>query len=154
MSKKEMTLVYYYVPEDGDDPETPNVFGASFSKNNIRLQNIYDTFPLKGSYIFRFKVMYDNVVAWLDLPELDTKLPTFKDRIIIKATRISWESNHNNPYGHYRFAKQAQKSEVPAKKPEKPVKEAVPAPAKKEANYDLLGEKIESVSESPSDDLI
>jgi len=60
------------------------------SKNNIRLQNIYDNFPLKGSYIFRFKVLYDNLVAWLDLAEIDTKLPTFKDKIVIKATRISW----------------------------------------------------------------
>lgn len=34
--------------------------------------------------------MYDNIIAWLDLPELDTKLPTFKDKIIVKATRISW----------------------------------------------------------------
>ena len=85
-----MTLVYYYVPEDQDDPDTPNVFGVMLGKNQIRLHNIYDSFPLKGSYIFRFKVMYDNAIAWLDLPELDTKLPTFKDKIMIKATRISW----------------------------------------------------------------
>jgi hypothetical protein len=65
-----MTLLYYYIPEDNDDPETPNVFGIMDNKNNIKLQHIYDQFPLKGSYIFRFKVMYDNVVAWLDLPDL------------------------------------------------------------------------------------
>jgi hypothetical protein len=41
MSKKEMTLVYYYIPEDQDDPEYPNVFGIMMSKNNIRLQHIY-----------------------------------------------------------------------------------------------------------------
>jgi len=100
-----MTLVYYYIPEDHDDQETPNVFGVMVGKNNIRLQHIYDNFPLKGAYIFRFKVMYDNAVAWLDLPDLETKLPTFKDRIVIKATRISWESNKEHPYGHYRFIK-------------------------------------------------
>lgn len=60
------------------------------SKANIRLQHIYENFPLKGSYIFRFKVMYDNAVAWLDLPDLNAKLPTFKDRIFVKATRVSW----------------------------------------------------------------
>jgi hypothetical protein len=59
-------------------------------KNNIKLQSIYDHFPLKGSYIFRFKVMYDNAIAWLDLPDLDTKLPAFKDKIIMKVSRISW----------------------------------------------------------------
>jgi hypothetical protein len=100
-----MTLIYYYVPEDHDDEDTPNVFGVMVSKNNIRLQHLYDNFPLKGSYIFRFKVMYDNIAAWLDLPELDTKLPTYKDKIVVKATRISWETNAANPYGHYRFVK-------------------------------------------------
>ncbi len=85
-----MTLVYYYVPEDQDDPQYPNVFGIMMSKANIRLQHIYENFPLKGSYIFRFKVMYDNAVAWLDLPDLNAKLPTFKDRIFVKATRVSW----------------------------------------------------------------
>ena len=34
--------------------------------------------------------MYDNAVAWLDLPDLNAKLPTFKDRIFVKATRVSW----------------------------------------------------------------
>ncbi len=41
MSKKEMTLVYYYVPEDKDDPDCPNVFGVTAAKNNIRLAHIY-----------------------------------------------------------------------------------------------------------------
>ena len=41
MSKKEMTLVYYYVPEDKDDPDCPNVFGVTAVKNNIRLAHIY-----------------------------------------------------------------------------------------------------------------
>lgn len=85
-----MTLVYYHVPEDQDEPDTPNVFGVMVNKNQIKLQHIYDSFPLKGSYIFRFKVMYDNAVAWLDLPEMDDKLPTFKEKVMIKATRVSW----------------------------------------------------------------
>lgn len=49
--------------------------------------------------------MYDNTIAWLDLPELDTKLPTFKDKIVVKATRISWQSDPQNMYGHYRIGK-------------------------------------------------
>ena len=78
------------------------------SKNNIRLHHLYENFPLKGSYVFRFKVMYDNTIAWLDLPDLETKLPTYKDKITIKATRISWEKNQANPFGHYRFLKKDQ----------------------------------------------
>jgi hypothetical protein len=100
-----MTLVYYYIPEDSDDPETLNTFGVMKSKNNLKLHHIYEQFPLSGSYIFRFKVMYDNFVAWLDLPDPETSLPTFKGRIIIKVTRISWETNKDDPYTHYRFYK-------------------------------------------------
>jgi hypothetical protein len=75
------------------------------SKTNIRLKDIYDNFPLKGTYIFRFKVMYDNTVAWLDLPDVQAKLPTFKEKIFVKATRVEWDSH--NAYGHYRVTNKA-----------------------------------------------
>ena len=75
------------------------------SKANIRLKDIYDNFPLKGTYIFRFKVMYDNTIAWLDLPDLKAKLPNFKEKIFVKATRVGWDSQ--NLYGHYRVANKA-----------------------------------------------
>jgi hypothetical protein len=52
--------------------------------------------------------MHDNVVAWLDLSDFEANLPTFKGRIIIKVTRISWETNKDDPYGHYRFYKKPQ----------------------------------------------
>lgn len=41
MSKKEMTLIYYYVPEDKDDPDCPNVFGVPHNKTTLKLSNIY-----------------------------------------------------------------------------------------------------------------
>lgn len=90
MSKKEMTLVYYHVPQDRDDPECPNVFGVPFGKTNLRLVHIYEAFPLKGTYLFRFKYNCEGQTVWLDLPDLEAKLPTFKDKIIVKATRVSW----------------------------------------------------------------
>jgi hypothetical protein len=73
-----MTLVYYIVPEDKDDPDSPNVFGLPHSKQNLRLSHIHEGFPLKGSYIFRFKSVHEGQPVWLDLPDLDSKLPTFK----------------------------------------------------------------------------
>jgi len=36
--------------------------------------------------------MYENNIGWLDLPNMEAKLPTFKDKIIIKASRINWKS--------------------------------------------------------------
>ena len=132
-----MTLVYYHVPEDQDDPDTPNVFGVKANKNEIRLQHIYDSFPLRGSYIFRFKVMYDNAMAWLDLAEVDGKLPTFKDKIMIKATRVSWETNKENPCEHYRFLQSENKTKIngshPSFKSEKTSNQSVRSAAQPQA---------------------
>jgi len=66
------------------------VFGVPFGKTNLRLVHIYEAFPLKGTYLFRFKYNCEGQTVWLDLPDLEAKLPTFKDKIIVKATRVSW----------------------------------------------------------------
>lgn len=69
-------------------------------KANIRYQHIEEQFPLRGQYIFRFKVMHDNNVVWLDLQDPQSRLPTFKERVFVKATRISWDPSEHvkNPY--------------------------------------------------------
>lgn len=90
MSKKEITPIFYYVPEDKDDPETLNLFVTKVKKDDLKLKDIYQNFPLKGTYIFRFKIMYENNIGWLDLPNMQAKLPTFKDKIVVKASRVSW----------------------------------------------------------------
>jgi hypothetical protein len=93
-----MTLVYYYVPEDQDDPEYPNVFGVMVGKEHIRLNHIIDNFPLNGTYLFRFKAVYDNVTVWLDFNDLNMKVPMLKNKVYVKATRISWESENSLNY--------------------------------------------------------
>lgn len=99
MARKEMTLVYYYVPEDKDDPECPNVFGVPYPKQELRLAHIHEAFPLKGSYLFRFKYSNEGSPVWLDLPDAHSKLPLFKDRVVVKATRVSWsESKLHSQY--------------------------------------------------------
>jgi hypothetical protein len=85
-----MTLIYYHVPEDKDDPDVPNMFAIPISKYNLKLTHIYHYFPLKGTYNFRFKFAHESFIVWLDLAGLDSKLPIFKDKIYIKATRLSW----------------------------------------------------------------
>lgn len=93
MSKREMTLVYYHVPEDKDDPECPNVYGVPAAKNSIDLSVISESFPLKGSYLFRFKQDHQGHVVWLDLPDVHSKIPLYKDRVVMKATRVSWQES-------------------------------------------------------------
>ena len=116
MARKEMTLVYYHVPEDKDDPDCPNVFGVSQGKTNLRLVHIYESFPLKGTYIFRFKYNCDGQVVWLDLPDSDAKPPTFKDKFYIKATRVSWNDSKLN--SHYRQKHSTGTSENKITKPD------------------------------------
>lgn len=58
MQKKEITLVFYHVPEDQDDPEAPNVFSIPVNRPALRLKHIHQYFPLKGTYAFRFKAAY------------------------------------------------------------------------------------------------
>mmetsp|Transcript_79952 Transcript_79952/g.93426 ORF Transcript_79952/g.93426 Transcript_79952/m.93426 type:complete len:212 (-) Transcript_79952:25-660(-) len=89
MSK--FTLVYYYVPEDKDDPEYPNVFGVNLAQEEIRINDIKAAFPLEGEYHFRFKFKMSSQLVWMDLPSKSAGLPLFDGKIFIKATRISWE---------------------------------------------------------------
>lgn len=121
-AKKEMTLVYYYVPEDQDDPDFPNVFGVMMPKANVRYQHIEQNFPLKGQYIFRFKVMHDNNVVWLDLQDSQSRLPTFKDRIFVKATRVTWDNPElmKSPYRQEVLEQQAQQQEKLPQQPPRP----------------------------------
>ncbi len=93
MQKKEMTLIFYHVPEDKDDPDTPNVFHIPVSKQSLKLKHIQQYFPIKGNYIFRFKFSYQGVVVWLDLADPEADVPTFRDKVYLKANRISWNES-------------------------------------------------------------
>lgn len=85
-----MTLVYYHIPEDGDTSQEPNMFAIPEQINKLTLEHIHQYFPLKGTYVFRFKVAFDNFIVWLDLAELSQSPPTFKNQIHLKANRLSW----------------------------------------------------------------
>jgi len=96
MSKAKFCLVYYYVPEDKDDPELPNAFGVNLAIEEVKISDIRRLFPLEGEYIFRFKSKISSTNVWLDVKE-DAKIPLFNGRIVAKATRVSWESRGDRP---------------------------------------------------------
>jgi len=87
-------LVYYYVPEDKDDPEFPNAFGVNNSVDDLKVPEIRKLFPLEGEYIFRFKAKVGTSNVWMDIKE-ESRIPLFNGRIIMKATRVSWERREN-----------------------------------------------------------
>lgn len=84
------SLIYYYVPEDKEDQEKLNAFIIYKEIDSLRLNDITENFPLPGQYLFRFKFKFDNKNVWIDFNNEDAKLPRFDNKVIIKATRISW----------------------------------------------------------------
>lgn len=88
------TIVRYFVPEDKDIEDKPNAFIIYKSTNQIRFRDIVDNFPLPGEYHFRFKFEFKpEKSVWLDFKKEDTSVPLFKNKIIMKVSRISWNKN-------------------------------------------------------------
>lgn len=50
----QLTQVFYYVPEDGDDPKQLNCFLIHKHIDKVSLEDIRSQFPIPGSYFFRF----------------------------------------------------------------------------------------------------
>lgn len=90
---KNFSLVYYHIPEDFDDQESPNAFGIPKATDEIRLSDVKENFPLQGTYHFRFKYLYNKLPVWMDLNNDQAKVPQFQNKIISKATRICWNSS-------------------------------------------------------------
>ena len=65
----------------------------NIQQQEVKLSDIKAMFPLEGEYIFRFKYKYKNFIVWMDLPNESNKIPLYNGKIVIKATRLSWESN-------------------------------------------------------------
>lgn len=86
------TVVYYYIPEDREDPEKLNAFLIYKDIESVKIDDIKQNFPLPGQYYFRFKFKFDNKNVWIDFNNPDALLPRYDGKIIIKVTRITWEN--------------------------------------------------------------
>jgi len=94
-----MSTIRYFLPEDGDREDTPNVF-LSPKPNRAGypplLGQIRGSFPLPGSYHFRFKTALvpgtdrekDAVAVWMDCIDDSEPVPVWKNSIFAKVTRI------------------------------------------------------------------
>lgn len=81
--------VRYFVPEDGDDSNHPNVYQAE--KINS-LEDLKRSFPLSGQFHFRFLKDLDKMMVWMDVTENNSPLPVFQGGLFVKANRIQSES--------------------------------------------------------------
>lgn len=90
-------MVYYTIPEDFDDCEQPNAFGIGKSIETIKLSDIKRLFPIEGTYHFRFKYVSNKTTIWMDLKDDDSIVIPFQTNIVMKVTRISWDSTVPQP---------------------------------------------------------
>lgn len=94
-----MSTIKYFLPEDGDNEENPNVFLApkpSRPGYPPLLGQIKDSFPLPGSYHFRFKTALvpgtdrdkHAVAVWMDCVDDSKPVPVWQNSIVAKVTRF------------------------------------------------------------------
>ncbi len=100
----------YFLPADGDDEDTPNVFLAPKSSRPgypPLLGQIKSSFPLSGSYHFRFKTPIvpgtdrdkNAVAVWMDCVDDSAPVPMWQNSIIAKVTRISLDDGDDELAG-------------------------------------------------------
>lgn len=87
-------FIYYYIPEDQETVDEPNVFPLcqkEGSPKEIKLKTVKDQFPLAGEYHFRFRIREDGGCGWLDITNDESFVPYWEDRyIFMKVQRVSW----------------------------------------------------------------
>jgi hypothetical protein len=97
----------YFIPEDGDVESQPNVFLAPKPRHAgspPSLGQVKDSFPLPGQYHFRFKAPLSPggdrdkgaMAVWMDVVDERQPVPTWKNGIICKVTRISMEDDDDD----------------------------------------------------------
>ena len=126
----------YFLPEDGDNEDAPNVFLAP--KPNRPgypplLGQIKNAFPLPGTYHYRFKTALvpgtdrekNAVPVWMDCVDDSQPVPVWQGSIIAKVTRISLdEDEYDEDFdgaGHSRTESNVSSSSVHSSTQPKPV---------------------------------
>ena len=95
------------MPEDGDLESQPNVFLAPKARNpNMppTFGQIRDAFPMPGQYHFRFKSALvpgtdrekSAMAVWMDVVEERQPVPTWRNGIVVKVSRISMEDDDDD----------------------------------------------------------
>jgi len=119
-----MTTIRYFIPEDGDDEMHPNVFLAPKARQPgvpPTLLAIKDAFPLPGHYHFRFKSPLfpgadrekGAMAVWMDVTQDQQPVPTWKNSIVAKVTRLSMEEDDDDDDDDHHFHTPAASSAPP-----------------------------------------
>ena len=63
----DLTTIFYFVQQDNESTDDFNAFPVFKSAQEIRLQDIWENFPLPGTYHYRFKHAVNKQHVWLDI---------------------------------------------------------------------------------------
>jgi len=101
----------YYIPEDGDSEDHPNIFLMSKptqtqSGFSPRLKDIRDSFPMPGKYHFRFKAPLipgtdrekGSVAVWMDCTDDSQHVGVWRNTIFAKVTRINMDDDDDDDF--------------------------------------------------------
>jgi hypothetical protein len=97
------SVIYYYIPEDKEEPDKLNAFVISKDIDSIKIDDVKENFPLPGDYYFRFKFKFQNKNVWIDFNNPDAVLPRFDGKVIMKVTRISWSVEESSSISKENF---------------------------------------------------
>jgi len=83
-----MERIRYYVPEDGDEADQPNVFEL-VSEGVVCVGDVRRAFPLPGRFHLRFRRRVAGLEVWADAADDAAPAPRLQGRILVKASRLS-----------------------------------------------------------------
>lgn len=104
-----MTTIRYYIPEDGDIEDHPNIFLMSKPAQtgfSPCLRDIKESFPMPGKYHFRFKCPLipgtdrekGAVSVWMDCVDDDQHVGVWRNTIFAKVTRINMDDDDDEDF--------------------------------------------------------
>lgn len=87
---KPVWLFYHIQNDKGEGSAHPNAAKVLPSGAKVRLQDVLDAFPLRGSgsFHFRFQVAQEGVLMYLDVLDPSDPVPLVGGNIVAKVLRL------------------------------------------------------------------
>jgi hypothetical protein len=126
--------IRYFIPEDGDDEAHPNVFKV-LQDSGVTLADIKQSFPIAGTYHFRFLRSLESFTVWMDVVADTAVVPVHQNCITIKASRIT-SSGGNGNGSSSTAAPQPRPAPAPSAAPKPQPKPEQKRPSVKLINFD------------------
>lgn len=152
-----MVWIKYFIPEDGDDIQHPNLFQVEGNSGEVTLAQVVEGFPLPGRYHFRFLRSLGGAgggagaTVWMDLPQPSSVVPSYQGSVLAKVSRLVLSSSGSGGGAAAVTGQRTSADQVPVSKPPRPAAPpAPPAPAAAEPSEKLLNFHDDDLSPPPA----